>query len=243
MARRSRREARDTGPVRTESLDYLPGRRMDVYGEPVTSAVLLWHGRGADERVLLTDVARRVAAAGAFVMVPDWDSAVPDGGRAELLASWELAQRLAGERLGRPDRLVLAGWSRGGRCAVSMALAGLVPSRRAVCLASSYRTPDPVTGVGPSRLAEEATPGRTLEVWLAHGTLDDVVPASGARTFHALLRAHGHRAHLEEAETDHAGIVGCAYDERLGASFPSASPRAVLGSSLAVAVLRRSAWL
>ena len=88
---------------------------------------MLWHGIGVDERDVLEPLATEAARLGVAAVVPDWDSEAPDGGRAHLLASLDFARGLA---RARPDELatggdgefVLAGWSRGGRMAASLAL-------------------------------------------------------------------------------------------------------------------------
>ncbi|BAJ31914.1 MULTISPECIES: hypothetical protein [Kitasatospora] len=82
----------------TTTLAYGPERRpVDVHRPRAGSAsgplpaalpaVLLWHGRGADEREVLAPLARAAAALGVLVVVPDWRPDGPDGGRADLLAS------------------------------------------------------------------------------------------------------------------------------------------------------------
>ncbi|CAK7286121.1 alpha/beta hydrolase [Streptomyces misionensis] len=112
-----------TEVVVTAGLRYGPGGKlMDVYrptGTPGPApVVLLWHGRGPDERDVLAPVARAAAELGVLVLVPDWRPDAPDGGRTHLMESAAFVrQRVAGLG-GDPGRVVLAGWSRGGKAAV-----------------------------------------------------------------------------------------------------------------------------
>jgi hypothetical protein len=39
-----------------------------------SAAVLLWHGKGANERDILEPLARRIAIAGVAAIVPDWST-------------------------------------------------------------------------------------------------------------------------------------------------------------------------
>ncbi|RYJ05918.1 MAG: hypothetical protein EON52_09055, partial [Actinomycetales bacterium] len=86
--------------------EYAPGRLVDVVGEGTT--VLMWHGRGPDNRLALERLAAAVAASGRRVVVPDWDSTADDGGRADLLTSLRFARESADHD---PDELTLLGWS------------------------------------------------------------------------------------------------------------------------------------
>ena len=104
--------------VASRVVEYLPGRGMDVYAGPGEARpVLLWHGRGPDERQVLRPLARLAAEMGLVVFVPDWRPDAADGGRAELLASVEFARSAAAEFARSGQELVLAGWSRGGKAA------------------------------------------------------------------------------------------------------------------------------
>ena len=67
------------------------GKLLDVHRPAdtpeTTPTVLLWHGRGPDERDVLAPLAREAAALGLTVVVPDWRPDAPDGGWGHLLAS------------------------------------------------------------------------------------------------------------------------------------------------------------
>ncbi|MEU6772177.1 hypothetical protein [Streptomyces sp. NPDC046759] len=95
---------------------------MDVYQPADTSgpvpALLLWHGRGPDERDVLAPVARAAAALGVIVLVPDWRRDALDGGRTHLGESALFARQSVSDFGGDPEQIALAGWSLGGKAAV-----------------------------------------------------------------------------------------------------------------------------
>ena len=102
---------------------YGHGKLLDIYRPPGAGpapVILLWHGVGQDERDVLEPLARATAALGAVVVVPDWRSDAPDEGRAHLLASLAFTRQAAAGLGARDDAIVLAGWSRGGRCAAAI---------------------------------------------------------------------------------------------------------------------------
>lgn len=188
------------------AVEYAPGRHLDIFGEPSTHTVLLWHGSGPNERAVLSPLAAMVAARGVRVLVPDWDSTAADGGRADLLRSVTYAREL-----GNP--FVVAGWSLGGTAAASLALharrlgLGFVP---AVCLAGAFAATDPLSGTPFASIAP--SPRNTGSIRLIHGTLDDVADVAGSRVFTAVLRHAGWDTGLTELPVDHAGIVGTTYE-------------------------------
>jgi acetyl esterase/lipase len=114
------------------------GQRLDVYcPEAATHAspiVLPWHGRGPNERDVLTPLARATAAEGLVCFVPDWRPDAEDAGRAHLRESARFVQQNAADFAGDAARITLAGWSLGGKTAVAVA-----PSRRL----AGRRVPDP----------------------------------------------------------------------------------------------------
>lgn len=184
------------------TVEYAPDRFIDVYGEPADLTLLLWHGRGPDERDVLATLAAQVAGQGIKVLVPDWDSCAPDGGRADLLRSVRFA------RVGEPQLLV-AGWALGGTAAASLALnarrlgLGSVP---AFCLAGDFQAIDPLSG---SPFPTLTVPVRHQgSIQLLHGVDDDVIDIAGSRDFAKVLGSAGWEAELTELATDHTGIVG-----------------------------------
>ncbi|MFJ5229491.1 alpha/beta hydrolase [Kitasatospora sp. NPDC088391] len=215
--------------VRTTVLPYGPDARPADLHRPGAGAadglpvVLLWHGRGPDERDVLAPLARAAAARGLRVLVPDWRPDAPDVGRAQLLASAALARELAAGA-----RLVLAGWSLGAKAAVGAALnpaafAGWRPDA-VVAFAGSYATPAPSTGTTPLDDLPAAAPG--VPFHLLHGTADTVVDPARTRELHAALLAHGHPATLAEPPTDHAGVIGTAYSPTAARCLPTPAPPA-----------------
>ena len=212
----------DDGKTPGKTLEYAPGRYMDIYGQRSPNTLLLWHGRGPNERDVLAPLATLAASRGVRVLVPDWDSTSPDGGRSDLLQSVKFAR----EYDAAPDsQLVVGGWSLGGTAAASLALnarrlgLGFVS---AVCLAGAFRTTDPLSG-GPfdSILPSPRTPG---SIRLVHGSKDDVTGIEGSREFAAILHDAGWATDLLELPTDHAGIVGTEFDDARSRCLPSVSP-------------------
>ncbi|WP_329494588.1 alpha/beta hydrolase [Kitasatospora herbaricolor] len=234
------------------------GQQLDVYRPadapgPVP-VVLLWHGRGPDERDVLAPLARAAAGLGLVVLVPDWRSDAPDGGSAHLRESVEFARRNAADFGGDVRTFVLAGWSMGAKAAVAAALdpAALDPAaldgRRptaVVGIAGAYGTAAPVTGTAP---IEDLRSGRTdsvapVPVRLLHGTADQVVDAGRSRELHAALAARGWPVTLDEVDSDHAGVVMTAYAPKLGRCVPSAADHAVRAGLRAAALLAEAAGI
>ncbi|KAB8170911.1 alpha/beta hydrolase [Streptomyces sp. 3MP-14] len=226
------------------------GQRLDVHrpegareGLPV---VLLWHGRGPDERGVLAPLARLTASAGVLVLVPDWRSDAPDGGRAHLRESVAFARERAAEWGGDPGRVVLAGWSLGAKAALGVGLAaegldGWHP-RAVVGIAGGYTRPAPSTGRAPiDELDGAAAAGHALPVWLVHGTADEIVDVAHTRHLNAALRQRGWPVALEELDADHAGVVLAAYDRGLGRCVPAGAARAVRAGARTAGVLARAA--
>lgn len=213
---------RMTAGPRSEPIEYAPGRLVDSYGPAVATTVLLWHGSGPNERGVLAPLATAVADRGVRVLVPDWDSTSPDGGRADLLRSVKFA------REGGDSRWVVAGWSLGGTAAASLAINARklgLDSVRAVCLAGAFGRTDPLSGQPfASFEPSNRTPG---SIRLLHGTQDDIVPIEGSRAFAKVLRSAGWEADLTELDTDHAGIVGAGFVADTSRCIPSQEPRVV----------------
>lgn len=205
-----------------KTLEYAPERKIDIYGERSPNTLLLWHGRGPNERDVLAPLASLVAARGVRVLLPDWDSTKPDGGRSDLLQSVKFAREYDDE----PDsQLVVAGWSLGGTAAASLALnarrLGLefVP---AVCLAGAFQTTDPLSGAPfASIVPSPRSPG---SIRLIHGTKDDIAVVEGAKEFATVLNHAGWHTEFLELSTDHAGIIGTQFEDDRQRCVPSRSP-------------------
>lgn len=205
----------------SEAIEYAPGRPIDIYGERSANIVLLWHGRGPNERAVLAPLATAVADRGVRVLVPDWDSTSPDGGRADLLRSVKFARQ---DDVG----LIVVGWSLGGTAAASLAINARklgLDSVPAVCLAGAFRTTDPLSGQPfASFKPSSRTPG---SIRLIHGTQDDIAQIEGARGFAEVLRQSGWDSPLIELPTDHAGIVGTEFTADRSQCVPSQAPQVV----------------
>jgi dienelactone hydrolase len=205
---------------------YGPKKRADVYRPrrvgPAPLA-LLWHGVGPDDRAALGPLATAVARLGVAVVVPDWRSDAPDGGRAHLLASLDFTRELARDRpaelatsaasAASDDSFVLAGWSRGGRMATSLALnpavaGGWRPSA-VVCLAAGYYQATPMSVAGRSPIDDLAvTRAKPVPFRLVHGTRDTVIGIQQSRDFAAAAAGRGWPVQLTERDTDHGGVIG-----------------------------------
>ncbi|MFG2095491.1 alpha/beta hydrolase fold domain-containing protein [Streptomyces sp. NPDC048612] len=223
------------------------GKQLDVYRPAEASGasgamptVLLWHGIGPDERDILEPLARTTAALGALVLVPDWRSDAPDGGRAQLLESLAFVREEAGGLGGDEASSVLAGWSAGAGAALGVALrpesAAQWRPRAVVAMAGRYDLPARTTGTAPLEdLAAGHDPG--VPVHLLHGTRDTVLDAQHSRDLAAALRTAGRALTLQEPETDHAGVIMTAYDPASDRCVPTTAEHAVRAGRLVAGVL------
>lgn len=188
--------------------EYAPGRSIDIHGDGTKGLVLMWHGRGPNERGALSTLAKAVAAHGIRVLVADWNSQADDGGRADLLTSMRYAREHAVAIGLDPARLVVVGWSLGGTAAVSLAVHAKrlgLPPLRVVLIApgDGPRAVDPVSG---ARLPETFPPGDDV-IDILHGTADDISYAELVLGLDARLRASGWRTRVTELDADHMTIV------------------------------------
>ncbi|MDG4863196.1 alpha/beta hydrolase, partial [Streptomyces sp. T-3] len=188
--------------------------------------VLLWHGLGPDERDILAPLAREIARLGVTVLVPDWRSDRPDGGREHLTDALRFGRDYARDGVDGVRQLVLAGWSAGAGAAVGAALQpelfdGWRPAA-VVGIAGGYRRPARTTGTAPLEAVGRAT--APVPVRLVHGTMDAAVPVDSSRELHEALLAHGWDSELSEPAADHAGVLGCVYDPTAQRCLPAAEP-------------------
>ncbi|MGC2655478.1 MAG: alpha/beta fold hydrolase [Mycobacterium sp.] len=192
-----------------ETVEYAPGRLVDLFGDLSRPTVLMWHGQQSNARAAMRPLAALVAEHGLAVVVPDWDSHGDDGGRGDLLASVQYVN----EHVEPSDGVVLVGWSMGG-----LAAAGLTIHAReygmelvhTVCLAGAFVVADPISG----EHLEEAlagNPGRS-PFTLLHGVADDVLPVEVSRSFGAVLERNDWPVDLVELAADHGSIAGATYD-------------------------------
>jgi dienelactone hydrolase len=207
-----------------KTVEYAPGRLVDLYGEPSDSTVLLWHGLQADARAALRPLAELVAGHGRDVVVPDWNSHAEDGGRGDLLRSVQFAS----ERITGDDGLVLVGWSLGGVAAAGLTLHARrfdVRLVHTVCLAGAFMAPDPVSGddVASALSVDAARSPFTL----LHGLADDAVPVAASRAFASALDENDWPFDLVELAADHASIAGASYDPVEGRYSAAEDPDAL----------------
>jgi phospholipase/carboxylesterase len=179
-----------------ESEAPLPALWREPAGEPAGALVLL-HGRGADERDLfplldLLDPERRLLG-----VTPGGPHHLPPGGRhwyalggiptpdpATFAAT---APRLAAFLDGLPvpsDRVVLGGFSQGTVMSYAMSLGPVRPRPAALVAMSGFLPRVADWPLEPERL-------RGVPVGIAHGSLDPVIPAQFAAEAEATLTAAG----------------------------------------------------
>jgi predicted esterase len=214
----------DTGVRPRHGVDYGLGQLLDIY-EPErprgSVAVLLWHGRGPNERDVLEPLAHRIAAFGVMTIVPDWSCDDGGIGRHHLTASLSFTHDLAAS-LG-VGRVVVAGWSLGANAGLDVVLLSTILGAwrptAFIGLAGGFDE-SPFRVQGPYGV--EVDP--SVPVLLIHGSADEVVPVGRGRvTCEALLRA-GWTTTLREVETDHAGVIGTIYDPAAQRCVPTDDP-------------------
>lgn len=191
--------------------EYAPGRLVDIHGDGQDGVVLMWHGRGPDERAALTPLARLVTLSDVRVLAADWDSTAADHGRADVLGSLAYARRTAADLGIDPGDVVVTGWSLGATAALSLAVA---PDGQAhtVLLApgDGPRAVSAVTGEPLPAVFPASTSGRTID--MLHGSRDDISHPTLVHGLSARLRASGWAPTVTELAVDHSGIVGLAID-------------------------------
>ena len=178
--------------------------RIEVVGDGPT--VLMWHGRGPDDRTTLLPLAREIASRGRRVVVPDWDSTSDDLGRAELFTSLRFARESADED---PNLMTIVGWSLGGIAAASLTLHQRrlgIGFGRVVCVAAApFPRIDPITHtmLGPPTAPVQ----RDTTVAFVHGLRDDLMGTEAVRETHRLWSDAGWPTSLTELDADHVTIV------------------------------------
>ena len=206
------------------------GRPSDLYrSERSRLLVLLWHGRGPHEGVVMRPLAQALVTAGAAVLVPDWDSTGADGGAERLLESLGCAQRHRGQL-----PLVLAGWSRGGTAALSVAWGVTDPALRPAAVVGLAANVEGDSPLG-ARLQAAAPP--LLPVVLVHCAADDIVDPAPTRDLAKSAAELGWPVRHQEVDTDHAGIIGTEYDEAQGVCVPSDRRQALVGLAASTAAV------
>ena len=211
-----------------ETLEYAPGRLADVHTGSGAGHVLVWHGRGPNERSVLETLAGLVAARGPTVVVPDWSSEAEDGGRADLLQSLRFTRETVQAQDGDPDSLVLVGWSLGGAAAAGLTINARrlgVGVAGTVTLAGGFVAPDPISG--ETLTGSLPTTGHPSPFTLIHGIADDVAPVSMSRAFAQALELAQWPVELIELPTDHAGIAGTTFDDAREHYLPATDEKTI----------------
>jgi len=213
-----------TSVIRKQTFDLAENQAMDLYtlaSGQSEGAVLLWHGSGARERTVMSPLAEQVAALGASVYVPDWSSDAEDRGVADLLRSLDF---VVDKTLRNPlasSRMVLAGWSAGASAAMAIALKEDEERRPSavVAIAGRYDIPGPL-GDGSVMDMSRDSP-RDVTIRLAHGRNDEVVAVEQSELLFSALSESGWSSTLSLVDADHAGVIGCKYDQGRGLCVPS----------------------
>ncbi|MFZ0142525.1 MAG: hypothetical protein WAL70_15705 [Aeromicrobium sp.] len=225
-----------------ETLEYAPGRLVDVHHGEGTGHVLLWHGRQPDMRAAVAPLSDLIAARGPTVHAADWNSHADDGGRSDVLGSLRFVRESITTDGGDPDSVVLVGWSLGGTAAAGLTLHSRrlgVGFAHTVCLAGGFPAPDPISG---DQLLTGQLPGskHPTPFTLLHGIADDIVPVSTSRAFAQQLAQAGWPVEVVELPTDHGGIAGAELDPT-GDGYQPATDEAT--RSVAIEVAERIAAL
>lgn len=205
-----------------ETVEYAPGRLVDVFGDSTQPTVLLWHGMQTNARAAFGPLAGLLAGHGAAVVAPDWDSHADDGGRADLLASLDFTRDFT------DNGIVLVGWSMGGCAAAGLTLDAAhfdVNLTHTVCLAGAFMVPDPLTGRAPLKAVSAGRVGAPFT--LLHGLADDAVPVTASREFADSLQRVGWPVELAELAADHGSIAGADYDAVADRYGPGTSEQAL----------------
>lgn len=214
-------------------ISYSPEHALDIYRLHVDSrglpVVLLWHGRGPNERQVLEPLAHAAASRGLVVVVPDWRSSADDGGNEALRASLDFVGQRAREFGGDSERVVLAGWSLGGTAGLGLVLNGECRPAGYVGIATGYDDICPTTGRPLPAILTDEIPDTPM--WLLHGTRDEVIPVERGRAVAETLVDQGARTHWHEFDTDHAGIIMCGYDRSTRRCLPSDQDHAVVAGT------------
>lgn len=201
-----------------ETVEYAPGRLVDLFGDLGQRTVLMWHGQQSNARAAMRPLAEVVAGHGLAVVVPDWDSHCDDGGRGDLLTSVQYVK----EHVKPSEGVVLVGWSLGG-----LAAAGLTVHARehgiellhTVCLAGAFVMADPISGDDLAK-ALAGNPGKSPFI-LLHGAADEVLPVEVSRKFAAVLERNGWPVDVVELAADHGSIAGAGYDSAADRYVPA----------------------
>jgi predicted esterase len=211
--------------VRRECVAYCGEQLLDIY-EPelprTSTAVLFWHGSGANERDVLEPLARQIASAGVRVMVPDWSTDDDTNGRNQLTASLTYVRNFH-SKVGAVDRVVLAGWSLGASAGLDVVrhpelVGGWRPNGFVGISGGFNRSPFFEEECGDSSVDP------SIPLVLVHGSSDEIARPERARVTRDHLLREGWSVTGREVTTDHAGAIGTVYDPVLHRCVPTDNP-------------------
>jgi dienelactone hydrolase len=210
--------------VSKHSFDIAEGQTVDLctpVSGPSDVTVLLWHGSGPRERGVMSPLAEEVAKLGASVYVPDWSSDAEDRGVADLFRSLDFVVSEIRREPSPSSRMVLAGWSAGASAAMAMALRGEEERRPSsvIAIAGRYDIIGPLGDDRPMNMSM-GSPGE-VSIRLIHGRHDTVVAAEQSELLFTALSGSGWSSSLTLVDADHAGVIGCRYDEERDLCVPS----------------------
>jgi dienelactone hydrolase len=211
--------------VLVRTVEYAPGRLADLFGNSREPTILLWHGMQTDARAAVRPLAGLLASHEVAVVAPDWNSHAEDGGRADLLRSFDFTQ----ERANDPNGVVLVGWSLGGVAAAGLTLNAArlnIALAHTVCLAGAFMAPDPISGRLVTDGMSPVCVGSPFT--LLHGLQDDVVPVTASKAFAASLERISWPVEMIELMADHGSIAGAEYDPGAGRYEPAKKGQAQL---------------
>ena len=212
----------------TTGLDVLDHRVRPAAGEP-EGALILLHGRGADEHDLfplldLLDPERRLAG-----FTPGGPLSLPPGGRHwyavprvgfpdpdTFFASLERLEAFVEATGVPPEKIVLGGFSQGTAMSYALSLRAGRPSPAALVALSGF-----IPTVPGFEVDLESRAG--LPVAIGHGTQDPVIPVEFARDARERLEAAGADV------TYHESPIGHTIDPRFLATIPDVVSRATGG--------------
>ncbi len=193
----------ETGPDPTASIIWLHGLGADGHDFEGIVPELSLPASPAVRFIFPHAPYRPVTINGGYVMRAWYDLALSNTGLVQnaedIRASIEIVHSLIDREETRgidSRRLVLAGFSQGGTVALH---AGLPHPRR---LAGIMALSAPVTFV-EQLVSEWSAANRDTSVFMAHGTLDPVVPFDLGRQACGFLRAHGVNVEWHEYRMEH----------------------------------------
>lgn len=196
---------------------------LEIATGPKPTAAVIWlHGLGADGNDFAPIVpelelpvapirfvfphapSMPVTINGGYVMPAWYDILGTDINRREDESGVRSSQKVVEQLIGRegergiaPNRIVLAGFSQGGAIAFQTALRHAQPLAGVMAL-STYV---PLAG---TLAAERNAASNAVPIFMAHGTVDPIIPLATAERSRDLLRALGYAVEWHEYPMEHS---------------------------------------